>query len=116
MPPPPTTRLVSVAVVTRKTLLSLAVKNHAGGEKWARRLTNHHTLFPPLSSAGNPLASIKQIIFVRHGQHASIMGKQTPCLSQHGMARSLMLAQYLAGKAGAPPGLKAPTLVYAMNG
>lgn len=44
------------------------------------------------------------------------MGKQTPCLSQHGMARSLMLAQYLAGKAGAPPGLKAPTLVYAMNG
>lgn len=75
-----------------------------------------HTHLLSLPPATNPLGQIKQIIFVRHGQHASIMGNRTPCLSQHGMGRALMLAQYLSGKDGSPPGLKAPTLVYAMNG
>ena len=68
--------------------------------------------FPP-SLATNPLGAIKQVIFVRHGEHGEILDKPTPCLSEVGMGRGMMLSRYFDE---GPPGVKKPTMIFAMNG
>lgn len=70
--------------------------------------------WPLPANASAKLAAIKQIIFVRHGQHGDILGKDTPCLSELGAAHAMMLTQYLDDHR--PAGVKKPTMVYAMNG
>jgi hypothetical protein len=57
----------------------------------------------------------KKIIFVRHGEHAYLNDTDTPCMSEIGMARAVMLTRYLA-RPDAPKGVLPPTMVYAMNG
>ena len=72
------------------------------------------TAAPPLLfPATNPLGAIKQVIFVRHGEHGEILDKPTPCLSEVGMGRGMMLSRYFDE---GPPGVKKPTMIFAMNG
>ena len=72
-------------------------------------------ILPSLSllPATNALGRIKQIIFVRHGEHGRLLDKPTPCLSEVGVGRAMMLSEYFDR---APPGVRKPTRVYAMNG
>ena len=56
-----------------------------------------------------------KIIFVRHGEHAYLNDTDTPCMSEVGMARAVMLTRYLS-RPDAPKGVLPPTMVYAMNG
>ena len=52
----------------------------------------------------NPLGAVKQIIFVRHGEHAYLNDTDTPCMSDIGMARAVALPLYLS-KPDAPRGV-----------
>ena len=52
----------------------------------------------------NPLGAVKQIVFVRHGEHAFLNETDTPCMSDIGMARAVMLPRYLS-RPDAPKGV-----------
>ena len=56
------------------------------------------------SQKTNPLGAVKQIIFVRHGEHAYLNDTDTPCMSDIGMARAVMFPRYLT-RPDAPRGV-----------
>ena len=56
------------------------------------------------SQKTNPLGAVKQIIFVRHGEHAYLNDTDTPCMSDIGMARAVMIPRYLT-RPDAPRGV-----------
>lgn len=78
--------------------------------------THPHTPHTHIHTATNLLGSIKQLTFVRHGEHhPDVNGTASMCLSERGVSRGLMLARYFDRKV-APKGVLQPTMVLAMNG
>lgn len=80
-------------------------------------LTHHpHASHTHTLTATNLLGSIKQLTFVRHGEHhPDVNGTASMCLSERGVSRGLMLARYFDRNV-APKGVLKPTMVLAMNG